>query len=272
MSEPLWRPSAERIAASNLSHFMAEVERRWGVATGDYDALWQWSIEQPERFWQSLWDFAEVRAETRGQTVLADRDRLPGARFFPEARLNFAENLLRRRDDGEAIVFQGEQAIRRRLSWAELYDQVAGLAQALAAVGVTKGDRVVGFLPNMPETIIAMLATASLGAVWSSCSPDFGIRGVLDRFGQIAPKVLFTADGYFYNGTRHDSLARIAGIVAELTALEAVVVVPYTRDDPPVTALGARARLFADFVAPQPGGEIGFVACEFNHPLYIMYS
>ena len=271
MSEPLWRPSAERIAETNLARFMAEVEQRWGVATGTYDALWQWSIDQPERFWQSLWAFAEVRAETRGETVLANRDRLPGARFFPEARLNFAANLLRRRDDGEAIVFYGEAATRRRLSWAELYDQVARLAQALAAAGVAKGDRVAGFLPNMPETIIAMLATASLGAVWSSCSPDFGIKGVLDRFGQIEPKVLFTADGYFYNGTRHDSLERIAGILSELADV-AVVVVPYTRDDPPLGALGPRARMLADFVAPFPGGEIDFVACAFNDPLYIMYS
>ena len=272
MGEPLWQPSAARIAETNLSRFMAEVERRWGRKTADFDTLWQWSIDQPEQFWLTMWDFAEVRAETRGERVLVDGDKLPGARFFPDARLNFAENLLRRRDDGEAIVFWGEAEVRRRLSWAELYDQVARLARALAAAGVGKGDRVAGFLPNMPETIIAMLATASLGAVWSSCSPDFGIKGVVDRFGQIGAKVLFTADGYFYNGRRHDSLGRIAGILTELGEVEAVGVVPYTRAAPDIAALGSRAQLLGDFVAPHPAGEIDFVPCAFNDPLCIMYS
>ncbi|MCG8692822.1 MAG: acetoacetate--CoA ligase, partial [Minwuiales bacterium] len=152
------------------------------------------------------------------------------------------------------------------------YDRVSRIAQALRAAGVTKGDRVAGFMPNMPETMMAMLAAASLGAIWSSCSPDFGIKGVLDRFGQIEPKVLFTADGYFYNGKSHDSIERIGGILAELPSIEKVVVVPYTRDTPPIETLGERAVMLDDFVAPYAAGDIDFIATDFNDPLYIMYS
>ena len=272
MSEPLWQPSEARIAAANLTRFIAAVDQRWGFRAADYDDLWRWSVAEPEKFWAALWDFGEVRAETQGARVLADGDKLPGARFFPEARLNYAENLLRRRDDGDAVVFWGETEVRRRVSWAELYDQVSRIAQALAGAGVVKGDRVAGFMPNMPETMMAMLAAASLGAIWSSCSPDFGIKGVLDRFGQIGPKVLFSADGYYYNGKQHDSLERIAGILKELPEIERVVVVPYTRDEPPLAALGPRAAMLDNFVAGFEPGEIQFAATAFNDPLYIMYS
>ncbi|MFQ5972913.1 MAG: AMP-binding protein, partial [Alphaproteobacteria bacterium] len=175
MPGPLWQPSAERVATTGVKHFMAAVERRWGTSCPDYARLHAFSVAEPEKFWISVWDFAGIIAERRGERVLVDGQRMPGARFFPDARLNFAENLLRRRDDGDAIVFWGEGGgIRRRLSWRELYDQVSLWAQALGAAGVGPGDRVVGYLPNLPETAIAMLATAAIGAVWSSCSPDFG--------------------------------------------------------------------------------------------------
>jgi acetoacetyl-CoA synthetase len=179
---------------------MAEVEERWDTDIGDYAALYRFSIEEKEKFWQSVADFAGIIGEGSWETVLADGEEMPGARWFPDARLNFAENLLPRGDGADAIVFWGEDEVRRRLSWAELTGEVSKLSQAFTAMGVGPGDRVAAFMPNMPETMIAALAAASVGAVFSSCSPDFGADGVLDRFGQIEPKVLFSADGYFFNG------------------------------------------------------------------------
>ena len=271
MSAPLWRPSEERIATANLIAFMDRVERDWGVAAGDYAALHDFSVTEIEKFWQSVWRHCGVVAETMGETVLADGDKMPGARFFPDAKLNFAENLLRRRGPEDAIVFWGEDKVKRRLSWDDLQDRVSRLAQALAARGVTGGDRVAGFMPNMPEAVIAMLATASLGAIWSSCSPDFGVQGVLDRFGQIEPKVLFCPDGYHYNGKAHDSLARVAEFSAQLPTVETIVVVPYIGEAPDVSALD-KAVVFDDFIADQPGGPIAFAQVPFNSPLFIMYS
>ncbi|SLN12275.1 acetoacetate--CoA ligase [Oceanibacterium hippocampi] len=272
MSEPMWQPGPERVATSNLTRFMALVAERDGRRFDDYEALLRWSVEERERFWELLWDFAGIRAETRGERTVVDGDRMPGARFFPDARFNFAENLLRRRDGTTAIVFRGEDKIERRLSWQELHDLVSRTAKALAADGVGPGDRVAGFMPNMPETIVAMLATASLGAIWSSCSPDFGIKGVMDRFGQIEPKVLFTADGYHYNGKSHSSLDRARGIAAELPALKRLVVVSYLEEKPDLGGLDSWASRFADYIAGHPAGDIAFHQGEFNAPLYIMYS
>jgi acetoacetyl-CoA synthetase len=268
---PLWQPTRARVEATGLAQFMAAVRRQWGVEAGNYAELYAWSIAEPEQFWQSIWSFCDVVAETQGSTTLEEPHRMPGARFFPEARLNYAENLLRRRDDGDALVFHGEAQVRRRLSWRQLYDQVARLAQALKATGIQPGDRVAGFVPNMPETIVATLATASIGAIWSSCSPDFGARGVVDRFGQIGPRVLFTADGYYYNGKAFDSLARVAEFLPELPTVERVVVFPYTRETPPLEGLG-KAVMLADFIAPHAAGDIEFARLPFNHPLFIMYS
>ena len=269
---PLWRPSPARVARSNIAAFLGRVQDDWGVELDGYDALYDWSIDEMEKFWTSFWDFCGVIAETRGQTVLADPDKMPGARFFPEARLNFAENLLRRRDHGDAMVFWGEDKVKRRVSFAEVYAQVSRLAQALAAVGVGEGDRVAGFMPNMPETVIAMLATSALGAVWSSCSPDFGVQGVLDRFGQIEPKVLFCPDGYYYNGKQYESLARVREIASQLPSLARVVVVPYLKDAPDLAGLDTRAARLADFMAPFAPGEIPFRRIGFNAPLFIMFS
>ena len=271
MTAPLWQPSAERIAAANLTAFMAQVQKDWGVETGDYDALYDWSIREIEKFWLSVWDFCGVIAETRGDRVLADGGKMPGARFFPDARLNFAENLLRRRDGADALVFWGEDRVRRRLSHRELYDSVSRLTQALAAQGVGEGDRVAGFLPNMPETIIGALATSALGAVWSSCSPDFGNQGVLDRFGQIEPKVLLSADGYAYNGKEIDTLSRVREFIAELPSVQRVVVCPYLSDSPDLSGL-RDAVSFAEFTGGYAAGEIAFKRIPFNAPLYIMYS
>ena len=206
--------------------FMRAMEERWSVTFRDFPAFRRWTVEEDEKFWLSLWDFCGVVAETRGERVVADKHRMPGARWFPDARLSFPENLLRRRDDTVAMIFRGEDRVRRQLTFNETYDLVSRTAQALAAAGVAKGDRVAGFMPNMPETVIAMLAATSLGAIWSSCSPDFGVKGLLDRFGQIAPKVLFAGDGYFYNGRWFDSLERAAALRQELGALELTVIVP----------------------------------------------
>ncbi len=271
MTKPLWQPSEERVRRSNLVAFMKVIERDWNAAVPDFKALYDFSIAEKEKFWISLNAYAGVVAESWGDVVLRDGDRMPGAVWFPDARLNFAENLLRRRDETDALVFWGEDKVKRRLSWGALYDQVSRVAQALKDLGVAPGDRVAGYLPNVPETIIAMLASASIGAIWSSCSPDFGVQGVLDRFGQIQPKVLFTVDGYFYNGKSHDCLAKARDVCAALPSLVRTVIVPYTRPDPEVKTV-TNAMLWSDFVTGFVPGEIAFQRLPFNHPLYILYS
>ena len=271
MTKPLWQPSAEQVAAANLTRFMAAAAKRWGRSFADFSQLYRWSIEEREEFWRSVWEFCGVVAETAGKTVLVDGEKMPGARFFPEARLNFAENMLRRRDESDAIVFWAEDKAKRRLSHAALYDTVSQLAQALKADGVGPGDRVAGYMPNMPETVIGMLAATSLGAVWSSCSPDFGVRGVLDRFGQIEPKVLILADGYFYNGKAFDCLDKAREILLQLPSVKRVVVVPLTRESPSLAGL-RNASLLPSYLAPHRPGPIAFTRLPFDHPLYIMYS
>ena len=271
MSEPLWRPDQERIARANITRFAREVRERHGVPVGDYRALHRWSVDEPAAFWSEVWDFAEVVAAQRGEEVLRDGERMPGARWFPEARLNYAENLLRRRDQGTAVVFRGEDRVHAELSFRELHDRVSVLSQALRAAGIRPGDRVAGYLPNLPETLIAMLASAGIGAVWSSCSPDFGVQGVVDRFGQIAPRVLFGVDGYFFNGRRHDTLSRLSEVVDRIPSIERVVVVPYTSSSPDLGAT-AHAVLWEDFVAGLAPSAISFEALPFDHPLFVMYS
>ena len=242
-TRPLWQPSEERIRQTNMVRFMEDVEEDWNVDIRDYAELYRFSIEEKEKFWTSLKDYAGIIAETWGADVLVDGDKMPGARWFPDARLNFAENLLRRRDDTDALVFWGEDRVRRRITHAGLHDQVSRLAQALAAAGVEAGDRVAAYLPNMPETVAAMLAASSLGAVWSSCSPDFGVQGVVDRFGQIEPKVLFAADGYYYNGKSHDCLGKLAEILNRMPPVARTVIVPYTRAAPPLDGLPGAVML-----------------------------
>jgi acetoacetyl-CoA synthetase len=267
----LWKPSTARIENSNINHFIQRVNRQWSAGIKDSPGLYEWSIREPEAFWKSVWDFCGVVSETRGRRTLVHGDRMPGAQWFPDARLNYAENLLRRRDDDTAIVFRGEDKVRWRLSWRELYDAVSRTAQALEAAGIGEGDRVAAFMPNTPDTVIFMLAASSIGAIWSSCSPDFGAQGVLDRFGQIEPKVLFAVEGYHYNGKAHDTLPRIAEIVRNLPTLRKVVISSYTRERADIAAVRDAVHL-ADFVAPFAAGDIAFRRLPFNHPLFILYS
>jgi acetoacetyl-CoA synthetase len=270
MVEPLWKPSEQRIKDSNMYRFMQDVNRTHGTNFIDYDDLYQWSVDNIAAFWAEMWRFAGIKASKTYETVIDDPTRMPGARWFIGSRLNFAENLLRYRDDRPALVFRGEDQVRRTLTYRELYRATARAARALKEAGIQPGDRVVGFLPNMPESIIAMLAAVSLGATWSSCSPDFGVKGVLDRFGQTRPRILFTADGYFFKGKALDSLAKIAGIVREIPSIEKVVVVPYTRERAPLTDL-ANGIHYDDFCG-NDAEEIDFAQLPFEHPLYIMYS
>jgi acetoacetyl-CoA synthetase len=271
MTTPLWIPGEERIANAQVIRFIDHLNRRCGASLpGDYFALQDWSLAHPEAFWGAVWDFCGVVAGARGDTVLEDGDRFPGARWFPGARLNFAANLLRFRDERPALVSLLENGARRELSHAGLYRKVAQLAAGLRARGVVPGDRVAGFLPNIEETAVAMLAAASIGATWSSCSPDFGIDGVMDRFGQIRPKVLFAADGYFYNGRAHSSLERVAGIVERIDSIQAAVVVPLVSETPDLS--GIRDAVPFDAYVDHSATEIPFEQLPFDHPLYIMYS
>ena len=274
---PIWQPSAERIAASRLTAFVAAANKRWQrrLTSTDYSSLHAWSIAHPEEFWTSVWEFGGVIGDM-GATVVVDRERMPGAKWFPEARLNFAENLLCRHIEGDALVFWGEDKVKGRASHAELYRAVAQTAAALRAMGVGKGDRVAAYLPNLPATVVAMLATASIGAIFSSASPDFGVQGVLDRFGQIEPKLLFACDGYWYNGKVIDCVGKVAEIAARLPSLERVVVVPYAGN-----AAGGGSGIAAvkhgvalgDFLAPFANEhKIRFERLPFDQPLYIMYS
>ena len=271
MDNPLWTPDATRIADANITRFTHAVADEWGVRAPDYASLHRWSVESPAQFWQSVWAFAGVIAERESETVLEHGDRMPGARWFPGAWLNFAENLLKSPGEGAAIVFRGEERVRREVSWAELLSQVSRLQRAMLAMGVAPGDRVAAYLPNLPEAVIGMLAASSIGAIWSSCSPDFGVQGVLDRFGQIEPKLLIGVDGYFYNGRAHDVLAKLAEVRAKLPSVERTLVVPYTREAPDLAAL-PDAATWEDFLAPEAGTACEFKRLPFDHPLYVMYS
>jgi acetoacetyl-CoA synthetase len=269
MSTPIWSPSAERIAASNLTRFAGLARREFGAPGGDYDALWRWSIDDRERFWLALSKFADIRCDAGSGPVLKHRDRMPGAMWFEDTRLNFAENLLARDDDHAALVFVNERGARREMSYAVLRGEVARIAAGLLDMGIGPGDRVAGFLPNVPEALVAMLAATSLGAVWTSCSPDFGINGVLDRFGQVAPRALFTADGYFYAGKTLDSLAPIASVLRQLPSVERVIVVPYVSAGPSLSAL-PNAVAYGAF--GQAGAALEFTRLRFDAPLFVLYS
>jgi acetoacetyl-CoA synthetase len=267
----LWAPSAERIKTANMTAFIDRANARHNTEIKDYGDLYRWSVREREAFWANLVDFADLKAERWGERVLVNGDRMPGAHFFPDARLNFAENLLSRRDDTDALVFRGEDKVKRRISWNALHDDVSRWATALKARGVGPGDRVAGYVANLPEAVIAMLAASSIGATWCSCSPDFGVQGVLDRFGQISPKVLVAVDGYYYNGKTHDCLGKLAEVVARLPSLTCCVIVPYTRAAPDISGL-RDGVMVADFVAGFEPSEIDFARLPFDHPLYIMFS
>jgi acetoacetyl-CoA synthetase len=270
--ELLWKPSEERIKNTNIYKFMQTVNRKHGMNFKEYAELYKWSIENIPDFWADMWEEAEIIASKGYDTVIDDITRMPGARWFSGAKLNFAQNLLRYRDNHTAIIFKGEAMDDvERITYAELYEKVSGLAKAMRDDGIAAGDKVAGFIPNMPQTTITMLAAASIGAIWSSCSPDFGIKGALDRFGQIAPKLLFTASGYSYNGKEFDSLEKVTGIFNQLASQPKIVVVPYTDSDPDISAVPNSIHL-EDFISKKKCPDIEFEQLPFDHPLYIMYS
>ncbi len=270
MSQPLWTPAPEQAAKTNMMRFMADVNQAHGLALSDYDGLYEWSVSEIPAFWEAVWKFAEI-IHSAPYTSVLENPVMPGATWFKGSRLNFAENLLRYRDDRPALVFVQEGGLAAgELTYRELYGQVARLAHFLRQAGVQAGDRVAGFMPNRIETVVAMLAATSMGAIWSSCSPDFGFKGVMDRFGQIEPKVLFTADGYTYNGKDLDSLGRVSQVAHEIDAIEHVVVVPVVSETPDLSTV-PRARLWSDVLA-NDAAEIDFVQLPFDYPLYIMYS
>ena len=270
-TEPIWSPSEKRKQSSNLTQFIELVNQKHGKDFGSYGELYQWSIGNIPDFWASMWDYAEIKASKPYDRVIDDLGKMPGAHWFEGARLNFAENLLRFRDDEIALIFRGEAEKKATMTYSELYDHVARMARSLRDMGVKPGDRVTGFIPNMPEAIISMLAAVSVGATWSSCSPDFGIKGVLDRFGQIQPKVLVVADGYFFKGKGFDSITRTADIIKEIPSIEKVIVVTYTGNDSDIHQIPNAVR-YDDFVSKENGLEIEFEQLPAGHPLYIMYS
>ncbi len=280
MPTPLWTPSEARISQTRLTAFSSWLSSRTGKPLTSYEKLHRWSVENTADFWSALWDFTEISGEKGTPPFLTDAGKMPGAQFFPAARLNFAENLLKRTGGETALVFWGEDKVKRRLTWDELRLEVARAAKALREAGVTAGDRVAGMLPNLPEAIVGALATASIGAVWSSCSPDFGAQGVLDRFGQIEPKVLFTCDGYYYNGKAIDVSDKVAEIAAKLPSVNLVIVVPYLGREKAMvqglnTALiktGRRALTWEDGVRSLPASPLTFERLPFSHPLYILFS
>lgn len=263
--QPLWRPSPERIAAANITRF-AEFVRQ----PQDYESLWRWSVEQPENFWSAVWDFCGVKAAHKGSRVLIDGNRIPGASWFPDARLNYAENLLQRCDDAPAIIFWNERGRHSALSYRELYDQTARLAATLRAWGIQPGDRVAALLPNIPEAIIILLAAASLGATFSSCSPDFGVPGIVDRFGQISPRVLFVTDGYLYGGKTFSTVEKGTALLEQIPSIERAVLIPYLNAE--VTEPNGEKWTSWHDALKSSTGEIEFTQLPFDHPLYILYS
>ncbi|HEY7105417.1 MAG TPA: acetoacetate--CoA ligase [Acidimicrobiia bacterium] len=270
MSQPLWTPSPERVEASALRGFIAAVDEEWDAGASDFPSLHRWSVEHPERFWSTVWRFTGVTGEA-GDTVVEPSADLWRTRFFPDASLNFAANLLRRRDDGPAMLAAREDGGRGVTTWGQLAGLVSRVQQALGALGVEAGDRVAAWMPNAPEAYALMLATASVGAVFSSCSPDFGVDGVVDRFGQIEPTVLVAVDAYLYGGKRFDCLQRLAAVVRRLPSVRAVVVLGYVEDDPDLGAVPG-AVAWHDWLASHPAGEPEFALLPFDQPLYILYS
>ena len=270
-SPALWRPSHEQIKSTNLHQFIGVVSEKLSLPSANYDEFHQWSVDNPESFWAEVWDYTGIKASVEWDSILTDADQFPGATWFAGARFNFAENLLRNRSDRIAIVGRLENGSRTTLSYGQLYEQVKQCAAAMRSVGVECGDRVAGFMPNVSETVVAMLAATSIGAIWSSCSPDFGINGVMDRFGQIKPKLLLGCNGYYYNGKTIDSTPTLQQICDNIDSIEQLVVVPVIEQLTDLPAHG-KAVLFNDFLITHNTPELVFEQLPFNHPLYIMYS
>ena len=265
----MWQPTEEQINNSQMMDYMQLVNQKFGLSLKKYSQLYDWSIEKAEDFWGSFWEYSQIIHHSPYSQVVDDLGKMPGAKWFDGATLNFAENLLRYRDDKIAILFQGEDGTQSSLTYKELHDQVSRLARSMREMGIVKNDRVAGFMPNIPETIITMLATASIGAIWSSCSPDFGIKGVLDRFQQIEPKLIFAADGYLYNGKTIDCLSKLKNILTYLPCIKKTIIVPFAGDSN--TNVIKNSMLWNDFLH-KDSGDIIFEQLPFDHPLYIMYS
>ena len=265
----MWQPTEEQINNSQMMDYMQLVNQKFGLSLKKYSQLYDWSIEKAEDFWGSFWEYSQIIHHSPYSQVVDDLGKMPGAKWFDGATLNFTENLLRYRDDKIAIHFYGEDGTQSSLSYRELHDQVSRLARSMREMGIVKNDRVAGFMPNIPETIITMLATASIGAIWSSCSPDFGIKGVLDRFQQIEPKLIFAADGYLYNGKTIDCLSKLKNILTDLPSIKKTIIVPFAGDSN--TNVIKNSMLWNDFLH-KDSGDIIFEQLPFDHPLYIMYS
>jgi len=263
----LWQPSDEQVRHSQMHAFMMQAAEAHGIKP-DWPSLHRWSVEHRDAFWKQMWTFAGIHA-VRPETAVTAGEGMLGTTWFPGLEFNFAQHLLRHNDERIALTSEDERGQTREITYRELREEVGRLAAAMRSLGVSRGDRIGGFMPNIPEAVIAMLAAASLGAIWSSCSPDFGINGVFDRFGQIEPKMLFTADGYSYNGKPIDSLERVRGIVAKIPSIEKVVVAPFLHDAPAVGAIPGAVR-WQDFL--EPPCDLTFEPVPFDHPLYIMYS
>jgi acetoacetyl-CoA synthetase len=270
----LWRPSQKTIETANLSRFMANVRQEYAAPIEEHKDLYRFSIENPEKFWKCVWSFCNIIAETQGGRVLIRAEDMETAKFFPDARLNFAENLLRRRDETVTITFYGEDKVHQEMTFQELYLETAKIAHTFKKWGVEPGDRIAGYLPNMPQTIIAMLAAASMGAVWSSCSPDFGVQGVIDRFSQITPKILIIADGYFYGGKTYGCLDRLSAIRNSIPSIEHVILVPYVSPAKDLTSKNIKESfdLWDDLLEESTALSIDFAQMPFNHPLFILFS
>lgn len=270
MKTPLWIPTEERQQQANITHFIRDVNARHGLKITSYSELYQWSVERIPDFWRTVWDFVEIRASQPYESVVTDLSVYPGTQWFPGAKLNFAENLLRYRDDGLAFIFKGETQSTKTMTYAELYDSVARLSHSLAEAGVGVGDRVVGYMPNLIETVVCMLAATSLGATWSSCATDIGAGAAIERLGQVEPKVMITADGYFYKGKAFDTVGHAAEVARGIPSLKKVIVVSYVSARAEISQI-PNAVHYTDFVS-NAAQEIRFAQLPFDHPLYIMFS
>ncbi|MBM3468368.1 MAG: acetoacetate--CoA ligase [Alphaproteobacteria bacterium] len=270
----LWSPSPKAIQAASLTRFMDKLKQDRNITLATYEDLYTYSLLHPEQFWKGVWDFCALISETQGERFLIDADNLEKAKFFPDARLNFAENLLRRRDDSIALTFYGEDQVYQTLTYQDLYHQTIQLAQVFKRWGIQPGDRIAGYLPNIPHTVIAMLAAASLGAIWSSCSPDFGVQGVVDRFSQIKPTVFLMADGYYYGGKVFSCLDRLPPIRDALPSLKKVILIPYitSAQDLKNQNISPQIEIWEDLLTASPPEAFTFPQLPFNHPLYILYS
>ncbi|MDG2367065.1 MAG: acetoacetate--CoA ligase [Candidatus Marinimicrobia bacterium] len=270
MNTILWKPSKDQINSSQLEAFRLQVNSRFNLKIENYSELHSWSISNINDFWKAIWGFMAIKCSSNYNQVVDDENKMPGAKWFDGLLFNFAENLLRIKSDKAAIIFQSENADSKIISYNELYDEVEKVASTLRKMGIKNGDRIVGIMPNLPETIIAMLAATSIGAIWSSCSPDFGTQGILDRFTQINPKIIFASDGYFYKGKSFDSLNKLNDLLNQLPSVRKVIITPFVRENPDISSIN-NSLVWNDFIDPKPNPII-FEQVPFDHPLYIMYS